>query len=122
MRQKDGIIIWPAYLDSTLSRGQGRRIPKNLGAPDVTLAKLKKAADAIKLETEVVQGKYFPRGGRTQKGVGYLVITDTQGHRKNRLLLMLAKRVRVISAQKADAKKAAEKKKGKKKKKKGKPR
>jgi signal recognition particle subunit SRP19 len=122
MRQRDGIIIWPAYLDSTLTRGQGRRIPKNLGAPDVSLATLKKAADAIKLESEVVQDKYYPRGGRTQKGVGYLVITDTQGHKKNRLLLMLAKRVRVISAKTAEAKKAVEKKKGKKKKKKGKPR
>ena len=69
-----------------------------------------------------MQGKYYPRGERTQKGVGYLVITDTKGHKKSRLLLMLAKRVRVISAQMADAKTVAEKKKAKKKKKKGKPR
>ncbi len=110
MRQRKGaLIIWPAYLDSKLTRAQGRRIPANLGAPDVTVDMLKQAADMRKLESEIESGKRYPRQG-VDRG-GYLVIENPEGHKKQRLLLMLAKGVRRIVAERLAKQQAAEQKK-----------
>ncbi|MHA2135490.1 MAG: signal recognition particle subunit SRP19/SEC65 family protein [Candidatus Thorarchaeota archaeon] len=122
MRKRDGIIVWPAYLDSTLTRTQGRRVPSNLAAPEVTVEILKEAAEAISLEYELESDKLFPRAQRGQKGQGYLVVSNPQGHKKKRLLLMLAKGVRRAVAKRESAKQAAAKKKKSKKGKKGKGR
>ncbi len=111
MREKKGkLIIWPAYLDSKLTRGEGRRIPLNLGAPDVTADILKQSADMRGLESEIEQGKRYPRQA-VDRG-GYLVIENPDGHKKKRLLLMLAKGVRKIVSERKAAKLAAEQKKG----------
>lgn len=110
MREKKGrLIIWPAYLDSKLSRAEGRRIPVNLGAPDVTADILKQSADIRGLESKIEEGKRYPRQA-VDRG-GYLVIENPEGHKKQRLLLMLAKGVRKIVAERTAAKIAAEKKK-----------
>ncbi len=110
---KDTVIIWPAYLDSTLSRSQGRRIPVNLAAPGVTASMLKQAADMIGMESTVEPSKRFPRDWTRVSG--YLLLKNPDGHKKKRLLLMLAKGVRRIVAQREAERRAAEKKKGKKK-------
>lgn len=117
MRKREGIIVWPVYLDSNLTRAQGRRIPKNLAAPGVTLNILTEAAKAINLEFEIEPDKLYPRAPRDQQGGGYLVLTNPQGHKKKRLMLMLAKSVRKIVAKREAAKRSAESKKSKKKKK-----
>jgi signal recognition particle subunit SRP19 len=110
MRQRKGsLIIWPAYLDSKLSRSQGRRIPANLGAPDVTVDLLKQAADMRNLESDIEPGKRYPRQG-VDRG-GYLVLENPEGHKKKRLLLMLAKGVRRIVAERLAKQQAAEQKK-----------
>lgn len=110
MRQRKGaLIIWPAYLDSKLTRSEGRRIPANLGAPDVTVDMLKQAADLRKLESEIEPGKRYPRQG-VDRG-GYLVIENPEGHKKQRLLLMLAKGVRRIVAERLAKQQASEQKK-----------
>ncbi len=114
MRQKKGsIIIWPAYLDSKLSRSEGRRVPENLGAPDISAVTLKKAADMRGFESEIEKEKRYPRQG-SDRG-GYLILENPEGHKKKRMLLMLTKGVRRVVAEREAAKKAAEKKsKGKK--------
>ncbi|MFW9909716.1 MAG: signal recognition particle subunit SRP19/SEC65 family protein [Candidatus Thorarchaeota archaeon] len=118
MRQKKGsLIIWPAYLDSKLTRSEGRRIPVNLAAPDVTVDILKQAADIRGFESEVEHGKRYPRQG-VDRG-GYLIVENPEGHKKKRLLLMLAKAVRRIVAdrlakQQAEAAKKTKAKKAKK--------
>jgi signal recognition particle subunit SRP19 len=110
MRQRKGsLIIWPAYLDSKLSRSQGRRIPANLGAPDVTVDLLKQAADMRNHESDIEPGKRYPRQG-VDRG-GYLVLENPEGHKKKRLLLMLAKGVRRIVAERLAKQQAAEQKK-----------
>ncbi len=119
MRKRDGmVIVWPAYLDSSLSRAQGRKIPKNLGAPEVTVEVLKKAAESAGFDYELEPDKKYPRNWSSVSG--YLVLGNPEGHKKKRLLLVLAKSVRRIVAQRDSAKQAAEKKKSKKKKRKGK--
>ncbi len=114
--QKDKVIVWPAYLDSTLTRSKGRRIPVNLAAPGVTIDILKQAADSVGLEASVEPDKLYPRDWT--RNPGYLILDNSAHHKKKRLLLMLAKGARRIVAQRQAARMAAEKRKGKKKKKK----
>ncbi|MHA2378776.1 MAG: signal recognition particle subunit SRP19/SEC65 family protein [Candidatus Thorarchaeota archaeon] len=117
MRKREGmVIVWPAYLDSALSRAQGRRVSKNLGAPDITIKILKEAADSAGFESEVERDKSYPRNWIGTSG--YLVVENPEKHKKKRLLLMLAKSVRRVVAQRESTKKAAEKKSKKRKKKK----
>jgi signal recognition particle subunit SRP19 len=107
-KREDSVIVWPAYLDSNLTRAQGRRIPSNLAAPKVTIGVLKEAASSSGLDFEIEPDKRFPRnwGGAP----GYLILKNPEGHKKKRLLLMLAKGVRRVVAQRESAKQAASKK------------
>lgn len=114
MRKRDGIIIWPAYFEKRLTRAEGRRIPKNLAADNVNIDILTESAQSAGIEFEVEPGKLYPRG--TFRGNnGYLLIKDTGGHKKKRILLMIAKGVRKAVARREAAKQAAVKKKGKRK-------
>ncbi len=115
MRKNDGmVIIWPAYLDSKLTRTQGRRVPSNLAAPNITIDILQKAAEMTGLEAEAAVDKKYPRGW--QGNSGYLLVANPNGHKKKRLLLMLAKSVRRVVARQESERQAAAKKKGKKRK------
>ena len=114
MRKRDGIIIWPSYFEKSLTRAEGRRIPRNLAAENVNIDILQESAESTGFEFEVERGKIYPRG--TFRGNnGYLLIKDMGGHKKKRILLMLAKSVRKVIAKRESAKQAAAKKKGKKK-------
>lgn len=109
MKQRnDKVIVWPQYLDSELTRREGRRIPKNLAAPDVDVRVLEKAAENIGLECEIEPDKKYPRTP-TRKS-GYILLDNEQGHNKKRVLLMLAKGVRRIIAQREAAVKRSRKK------------
>ncbi len=114
MRKRDGMLIfWPAYFDQNITRSKGRKLPSKLSAPDVTLNILEKAAESAGLEYEVEPEKRYPKDWAEAKG--YIVIANDEGHKKKRLMLMLAKGVRRAAAQRESARIAAEKKKGKKK-------
>ncbi|NHI84130.1 MAG: hypothetical protein EAX81_07490 [Candidatus Thorarchaeota archaeon] len=104
-KHEDAIIVWPAYLDSNLSRTKGRKIPKNLTAPDVTLNALKEAADMAGFDYEDSPEKKYPR--KWAGPSGYLMLKNPDGHKKKRLLLMLAKGVRRVTAQRESAKQAS---------------
>ncbi|OLS29639.1 MAG: Signal recognition particle 19 kDa protein [Candidatus Thorarchaeota archaeon AB_25] len=114
MRKRDGmLVVWPAYFEKDFSRAQGRRIPNNLAATNVTLKILQMAAESSGFEFESEPDKQYPRGFSDKNG--YLVIANPENHKKKRVLLMLAKGVRRAVAQRESARLAAEKKKGKKK-------
>ena len=114
MRKHDGkLIFWPVYFDRNLSRSQGRRLPSNLAAPDVTLNLLKSAAESAGFEYEVEPEKRYPKDWSQSQG--YIIIVNDDGHKKKRVMLMLAKGVRRAAAQRESARLAAEQKKGKKK-------
>ncbi|NWF97066.1 MAG: signal recognition particle protein Srp19 [Candidatus Thorarchaeota archaeon] len=113
MKQRKGkLIVWPAYLDSDLTRSRGRKIPAGLAAPAVTVKMLKEAADLAGLDSEVQAEKRYPRDSTSNQG--YLVVENPESHKKKRILLMLAKGVRrIVARQEAERLQAA--KKGKKK-------
>lgn len=54
MRKQDKIVIWPAYFDSTKTRKDGRRIPKDATVPSPKILEIKEAAEKIGLEYELV--------------------------------------------------------------------
>ena len=109
------LVIWPAYFEKNLSRTQGRKIPSNLAASNVTLKILEMAAEASGFEYESEPDKEYSRG--FSEHTGYLLVANPENHKKKRVLLMLAKGVRRAVAQRESARLAAEKKKGKGKKK-----
>ncbi|MHA2057495.1 MAG: signal recognition particle subunit SRP19/SEC65 family protein [Candidatus Thorarchaeota archaeon] len=114
MRKHDGmLIVWPAYFEKNFSRMQGRRIPNNLAASNVTLKILEMAAESSGFEFESEPDKQYPRGFSDKNG--YLLVANPENHKKKRVLLMLAKGVRRAVAQRESARLATEKKKGKKK-------
>ena len=119
MKKRDGmLIIWPAYFEKNYTRAKGRRVPNNLAASDVTIKILEAAAESSGFEYEIEPDKQYTRAPSDKKG--YLVLDNSENHKKKRVLLMLAKGVRRAVAQRESARLAAEKKKGKKGKKKGK--
>ncbi len=121
MRKRDGmVVVWPSYFDKNLTRMQGRKIPNNLAASNVTLKILEMAAESSGFEFESEPDKQYPRGFSDKNG--YLLVANPENHKKKRVLLMLAKGVRRAVAQRESARLSAEKKKkkGKGKKKRGK--
>jgi signal recognition particle subunit SRP19 len=54
------IVVWPANLDSTKSRVEGRKIPKGLAIQAPRLEEIDEAAKRLSLEVELVHGKSRP--------------------------------------------------------------
>jgi signal recognition particle subunit SRP19 len=110
MRKRDGmLVVWPAYFEKDLTRMQGRRIPSNLAASNVTLKILEMAAESSGFEYESEADKQYPRGFSDKDG--YLLVANPENHKKKRVILMLAKGVRRAVAQRESARLATEKKK-----------
>ncbi|MBS3793692.1 MAG: signal recognition particle subunit SRP19/SEC65 family protein [Candidatus Thorarchaeota archaeon] len=113
MKERDGLIIWPEYMDAKLTRAEGRRIAANLCVNDPSANLLRLAAKVIGHEAEVIQGKRYPRHPSEDRG-GYIVLENPQGHSKKRLLMMLAKGARKVVAKKKKLEEAKRKRKSRK--------
>lgn len=61
MRQQDRIIVWPAYFDSTKTRGQGRRVPKNLTSSIPRASEINEAAGKLGYTTELVPDQGYSK-------------------------------------------------------------
>lgn len=109
MRKRDGLIFWPAYFEKNYSREEGRKLPANLAAENVNIEILESAAESTGFEYEVEPAKRYPKSWSEKRG--YIVLTNPEGHKKKRLLLMLAKGVRRAVAQRESARAQAQKKK-----------
>lgn len=106
------LIFWPAYFEKKYSRGQGRKIPSNLAAENVNVQVLEAAVKASGFDYDMDATKRFPRNWAGHRG--YIAVDNPEGHKKKRLMLMLAKGVRRAVAQRESARLESEKKKGKK--------
>jgi len=61
MRKQERTIIWPAYLDSTKTIKEGRRIPRNLGVPSPKTLEIEEALEKLGLEHELVTEASYPK-------------------------------------------------------------
>ncbi|MCX8170429.1 MAG: signal recognition particle protein Srp19 [Candidatus Bathyarchaeota archaeon] len=61
MRRRDSIVLWPVYFDSTKTRREGRRLPKNLCIPSPNIMMLENAVKKLGLSYEVCEESFYPR-------------------------------------------------------------
>ncbi|MGC8997789.1 MAG: signal recognition particle subunit SRP19/SEC65 family protein [Candidatus Bathyarchaeia archaeon] len=92
MRKQDKVILWPAYFDSTKTRGEGRKVPKVLCVPSPKITELKEAAEKLGFECEVVVDASYPKTPWIKTGM--LLVTKREA--KNQLLKKIAKKLQKI--------------------------
>jgi signal recognition particle subunit SRP19 len=89
MRQQDKIIVWPAYFDSTKTRNNGRRVPKNLAVPSPKIAEVKEAAEKLGLPHELVADVGYSKTPWLKTGM----ILVTKKGSKGQVILFVAKQL-----------------------------
>jgi len=89
LRQQEKIIIWPAYFDSTKTRNDGRRVPKNLAVPSPRIAELKEAAEKLGLPHELVVDVGYPKTPWLKTG---MILVKRKGS-KGQMILLVAKQL-----------------------------
>jgi signal recognition particle subunit SRP19 len=95
------ILVWPANLDSSKSRLEGRKIPKSQSVQAPRLDELAEAARRLSLGAEVTPQKSRPRNWWEKTGY----ITVSMRSSRLELLRSLAGEVRRIRASKDLSKK-----------------
>jgi signal recognition particle subunit SRP19 len=69
MRQQDKVIIWPIYFDSTKTRAEGRRVPKNLAISSPRINELKDAAEKLRLKNDIAADRAHPNNPWAKTGM-----------------------------------------------------
>jgi signal recognition particle subunit SRP19 len=54
-------VIWPAYLDSDLSRSDGRRVPEEMAVPEPTVEEIAQAVQQVGYDAVIEREKTYPR-------------------------------------------------------------
>jgi len=60
MRKQNKVVLWPAYFDSSKTRLQGRRIPKNAAVISPRLDELQRATEKCGFQPEIVADARHP--------------------------------------------------------------
>lgn len=68
MRDRNKLVIWPAYIDKNRSRSNGRIISKRSSVTDPTLTEIEKAALKLGLNPEVEKDKSYPKSWWEKSG------------------------------------------------------
>jgi len=87
LKQAGKMLVWPAELDSTKSRSQGRRLPKPQAVQAPRVDELEFAAKRLSFEPEVSAGAALP--SRWWEKTGY-VLVKREGRSRSRMLKDLA--------------------------------
>ena len=102
MRKLDKAIIWPIYFDTSKTRKEGRRVPKNIAVQTPKIDEIKQAADKLGLENEVNLNAHFPKNHWSKTGM--LLVEKREA--KEKIIQKLAKQlVKIKSAQQIPYKK-----------------
>jgi signal recognition particle subunit SRP19 len=91
------VVVWPANLDSTKTRNQGRKLTKGQAVQAPKLEELTEAAKRLSIDVEVAAGKSRPPTW-WERG-GYLILPKKDA--KRNLLGTLAVEIRRIRSSKA---------------------
>ncbi len=90
------VVIWPAYIDSTISRKDGRRIPREQAVSNPTIEEIVNVADELGLNPIVEEAPY-PRLWWKYKA---RVVVDKK-YPKQKLLRIIASKIREIRNRKS---------------------
>jgi signal recognition particle subunit SRP19 len=92
MRKQDKLIIWPAYFDSTKTRGEGRRISKILAVPSPKITDIKDAVEKLGLECEIFLDAGYPKTPWLKTGM----LLARKSEAKDKILKKIAKNLQKI--------------------------
>ncbi len=95
MRKLDKAIIWPIYFDSSRTRKEGRRVPKNMAVQSPKIAEVKEAADKLGLKNELKLEAHFPKTHWSKTGM--LLVEKNEA--KEKIIQKLAKQLVKIKNQ-----------------------
>ncbi|OEU64126.1 MAG: hypothetical protein BA870_12170 [Desulfuromonadales bacterium C00003094] len=68
MPEKDRIVLWPIYFDSTKSRNDGRRVGRRSAVKSPALDEIVAAARALNLDLEVEDSVAYPKSWWEKSG------------------------------------------------------
>ncbi|MGQ9461067.1 MAG: signal recognition particle subunit SRP19/SEC65 family protein [Candidatus Bathyarchaeaceae archaeon] len=95
MRKQNKIVLWPVYFDSTKTRLEGRRVPKNLATPSPRLEEIRKAVEKAGFQPEIVADAAHPSIPWQKTG---LLVIPKKGS-KAKTLQQIAKKLLEIRGQ-----------------------
>jgi len=96
MRRRGKLVFWPAYFESSLTWGQGRRVSKKLSLRGVKAVEVFRAAEDLGLNPLMDEGAAYPKAPWMRSGV---VLVDKTG-KKSEVMVDLAQRIRSNRANK----------------------
>ena len=100
MRKLDKAIIWPIYFDTSKTRKEGRRVPKNLSVQSPKITELKEATDKLGLKNEVKLEAHFPKTHWAKSGM--LLVEKNEP--KEKIIQKIAKQLVKIKNQQQQTK------------------
>ncbi|AFZ74916.1 signal recognition particle subunit SRP19 [Natronobacterium gregoryi] len=81
-------VIWPAYLDASLSRSEGRRVSSDLAVEEPTVDEIAKAVQQIGYDATIERDKSYSREHWAQRG--RVVVRGADDSTKNDLVQAVA--------------------------------
>ncbi len=81
-------VIWPAYLDATCSRADGRRVPEDLAVDEPTVDEIAQAVQQIGYDAIVERDKSYSRAPWDERG--RVVVRGAEDSTKNDLVQAVA--------------------------------
>jgi signal recognition particle subunit SRP19 len=88
-------VIWPAYLDATLSRAEGRRVPEELAVPEPTVEEIAQAVQQVGYDAVIERDTTYPREYEQR---GRVLVKDADDAQKSDLLQATAAYLEAIRA------------------------
>jgi signal recognition particle subunit SRP19 len=81
-------VIWPAYLDATRTRNEGRRVPETLAVAEPTVDEIAEAVQQVGYDAVIERHVAYPREGWTESG--RVLVKDADDAGKSDLLQAVA--------------------------------
>jgi signal recognition particle subunit SRP19 len=95
MRKQEKTVLWPSYVDSSRSRKGGRKISKNIGVLNPTLAEMQGAALKLGMKPEADADAIHPSSHWRKTG---RILVQKKGT-KTQTILMIAKEMAAMRQQ-----------------------
>jgi len=89
MRNRDEIVLWPAYFDLNKTRREGRRVPKKAAKPNPSLDMIEKALKRMQIPYRIIPKAAYPRAPWERKGL----ILVKKAKSKSKILKEVASRL-----------------------------
>ncbi len=88
-------VIWPAFLDADLSRGEGRRVALDVAVPEPTVDEIAQAVQQVGYDAVIERDVTYPREYEPR---GRVLVKDAEDASKSDLLQAVAAYVGAIRA------------------------